>query len=259
MANEILTPPGRIVQAVIFEGIKTNQMNQPLVGKNGQPYEEYYFNLAVPKTDPDWNRFWTELGQIAVAEFPRGEYTQGDFNWKVKDGDQKADKEGFAGHWIICCKTRRMVPAYKAQGAGGQFVQLTSRDQIKAGDYARVSIYVKGNDTPGRLGLYLNHQMIEHLGYGEPIHTGPNPGDVFNQPAALPPGASATPVAGAVPPMAGQPVAAPALPAVGQQPVTAPQAAPALPAVGQPMAAPAIPLPMRSLLSPSVSRPGLPL
>src|SRR3546814_1399507 len=45
-------------------------------------------------------------------------------------------------------------------------------------------------------GIYVNGLMFQRCGFGEPIVTGPSAAEVFATPAgALPPGASATPVA----------------------------------------------------------------
>ena len=49
-------------------------------------------------------------------------------------------------------------------------------------------------------GVYLNHSMVEFIGHGVEIITGPDAAAVFGgAPGALPAGASATPVAPATP------------------------------------------------------------
>jgi hypothetical protein len=54
--------------------------------------------------------------------------------------------------------------------------------------------------TGAQAGIYLNPNIVRLLGFGERIMSGPTPDQAFaDRPAALPAGASATPVAGPMP------------------------------------------------------------
>jgi len=74
--------------------------------------------------------------------------------------------------------------------------QLLDPDVVKLGYYIEVAGSVEGNNNQGNPGVYLNHSMVALAGYGEEIHTGPDASSVGFGGAALPPGASATPVGG---------------------------------------------------------------
>ena len=234
--SEILTPVGRIVQGILFKGNTTNQKGQLLTDKSGNPREEFYLNLALPKTEASTQEFINQLQQIAIQEFPNQEYNKPDFNWKIIDGDTRSDKVGFAGHMIVKFKTGFMVPVYKSNGTG--FTQLVSADQVKVGDWVRIKANV--NKCPDPAGLYMNHQMIEHVGYGEAITNAPAPGSVFTQPAVLPQGVSQTPVGAAVAPMAPMAPAAPMAPMAPVQQQVAPTFASM--GVGVPLGQPAAPV-----------------
>jgi hypothetical protein len=144
---------------------------------------------------------------------------------------------------------------------------------IKRGYFVRVNVYVNGNgvkpnETNKKPGIYLSPNLVELVGYGEEIQSGPDAADRFGKagaPVYLPPGMSATPVAGAgaavgaLPGLPGIPgaasvpalpgVAVPALPALpGLPPVPgAPVGLPALPGLppvpGAPVGLPALPVP----------------
>ena len=229
MSTQIVTAPGRIVWGNPLTGREKKDNSGQRVLKDGKPVLEYQFGLAIPKDQ------FAELGaamqQEAAAACPQG--IPADFAFKTKDGDTGVDgrgnplnqKTGYAGCFVIACSTEFPIPVYKREGSA--FVQLTQG--VKTGDYARVQLTINGHGRAvGKMGakpgLYLNPNMVEFLGYGEEIRGAANPDDAFGEPvAALPQGASATPVAsGPAPSFGTQPLQ--------QQPPAAPQAPSAPPA-----------------------------
>lgn len=215
---DILTPVGRMVQGHPFDEQTKDAKGNPLLVKTGpnigQPRVEYFLAIAVPKTDPQYAAFFQQIQLTAQAGFPGGESQLPTFAWKIKDGDDPKykDKIGFPGHWVINCSGGFQPKVFTAGGAS----QIVDSKQIKRGDYVRVYLSVRGNGQPAsQAGVYLNPSMVELVGYGEEIISGPSGDAVFGAtPAALPAGASATPVASATPIAAGAPsVAAPVPPA----------------------------------------------
>ncbi len=255
---DILTPVGRLVAGDVFKANTTDPQGNPLTIKSGpnagQPRTEYFFAVAIPKTDPTYNtEVMAKLQTAAQAGFPTmfgadGQCVRPDFAWKIVDGDSNIPnqnntipntKEGYPGHWVLSFKGGFAPKVYTK---GGEAV-ITDPTQIKKGYYVRVYGRVGANGNQQKPGVYLNPSMVELVGYGEEIISGPDGGAVFGgTPAAnLPAGASATP-------LAGTPIAAPgavpgAVPAATPAPAAVPNAMPApvatTPAPGVPAATPA--------------------
>jgi hypothetical protein len=192
--------------------------------------------IAIPKTDPGFDALYQTIYNEARQSFPSLFDAQGNcinpkFAFKVTDGDSQVpntrgtkpcDREGFPGHWILNFSGGYAPKCYTAGGAE----LITDPNMIKRGYYIRIYGSVKGNGSQQQPGIFLNHSMVELVGYGEEIVSGPDGSAIFGgQPAGqLPAGASSTPVAPSTP-MA-QPGNAPAAPATPNAPAT-PAAQPA--------------------------------
>jgi len=237
--TDILTPVGRLVAGDVFKANTTDAQGRPLTIKSGpnagQPRTEYYFALAIPKTDPSYDaEVMQKLQATAKAGFPtmfdaNGQCVRPDFAWKVVDGDSNipnqnntipSTKEGYPGHWVLSFKGGFPPKVYSK---GGEAV-ITDPEQVKRGYYVRVYGSVAANGDNQKPGVYLNPSMVELVGYGDEINNGPDGVAVFGgAPAAnLPAGASATPVAPTTPIAQLSAVAVPAVPGAAPQPA-APQ------------------------------------
>lgn len=258
---DILTPVGRLVAGDVFKANTTDQQGRPLTIKSGpnagQPKVEYYFAVAIPKTDPTYNtEVMEKLKAAAKAGFPTmfdaaGNCNRPDFAWKIVDGDSNvpnqnntipSSKEGYPGHWVISFKGGFAPKVYTK---GGEAV-ITDPEAIKRGYYIRVYGSVAANGEMQKPGVYLNPSMVEFVGYGEEIISGPDGASVFGgAPAAnLPAGASVTPLAGTPMAMPSQMPAAPAAPAAAPMPNVQPAQDflnPPAPAAPTPPPAPAAP------------------
>lgn len=258
---EILTPVGRMVQGDCFKPDTTDADGNPLTIKSGpnmgQPTQKYFVAIAIPKTDPGLPALIATINQVAQRDFPtlfneQGQCLQPAFSFKQTDGDSQVpnkknirpcDREGFPGNWIFAWQVPSAPECYSAGGVS----VLTEPGSIKRGHYIRIHGYATGNKSAQNPGVYLNPKMIELVAFGEEINSGPDGATVFGGApvGALPPGASATPIAGAPLAMPAQAGAAPvaALGTPGQAPaavqpahdfVTAAAVAPAPPAAGPP-------------------------
>lgn len=239
------SPVGRLVQGTVDEPqTKDAQGNLRVVktGPNaGQPNPQYFIGVAFPKADPqgEFAQFYNLLVQQAAADFPNlfpqgptGACVHPQFAFKVIDGDgmdtsgkPNNTKEGFAGHWVV-----RFASSYPPRcfyaGKYAAHEQIQEKGVIRRGYYVRVNGTVEGNGNPQRPGLYVNLDMVELAAYGPEIVSGPDASQAFaGGPAALPPGASATPLA------------APTGAAPGFTPPAGPQPS-GLPQPGVPMAGP---------------------
>lgn len=223
---DILTPVGRLVQGSCFEGDNTNMDGAPLLVKSGpnvgQPRTEYFIAIAIPKTDPALPAMMAKIQAEARRGFPQffdagGNCILPTFAWKIIDGDSQVPntrgvkpctREGFPGHMVFNMSGGFAPKCYTTDTPPRAIVDPKG---IKRGDYIRVYGSVAANMNATKPGLYLNHNMIQLIGHGQEIVTGPQAADVFAGAVALPPGASATPVApaAALAPV-GMPGAAPA-------------------------------------------------
>lgn len=252
------TPVGRLVQGSVDEAQTTDAQGNPRVVKTGpnagQPNPQYFIAVAFPKDDPQgkFSEFYGVLARKAAADFPNlfpnaaaGDYTPAhpNFSMKVIDGDgidtngkPNAEKVGFAGHWVVRFASG-YAPRVYDNGKYGPHDQIQEKGFIKRGHYVRVSGTVEGNGNAQRPGLFVNLDMVERYALGEEIISGPDAGEAFAAPAALPTGA-------VVP--AGNPAPAAAMPPSAAAPAPVPAsapAAPATPAATTPAAPPAAPAP----------------
>jgi len=244
----LTTPVGRLVAGSVYNANTTDWQGAPLVTKTGpnagQPRSEYFFAVAIPKgTEQHWSQ--TPWGQIiytaAVGGFPNGEPQRPDFAWKITDGDSQvpnksgkipAQKEGYAGHWVIGFSSAYAPGIVNADGTQ----QIVEPDAIKTGYYVQVAGSCEPNRNPGNPGVYMNHKFVALVGYGEEIHSGPDASTMGFGGQALPPGASATPLAGGFNPQQPNPAGVPApqqMPAPASSPA---QVAPYAQPTAQPQA-----------------------
>ncbi|MFM6929946.1 MAG: hypothetical protein ACKOX6_15860 [Bdellovibrio sp.] len=199
---------GRIVWVAgdLFKGkVKTDQnTRQPIIDqKTGQPKQEYGFGLAIPKSTlnaQDPNNIWYVMNAEAASLY-QGRQVPPNFAMKYKDGDGVdqngvpfAQREGYAGCIVLACTTAIPIKFFRFEN--GQNFQVN--DGIKCGDYVNVQLSVKAHPAigQGKPGLYLNPNAVQFLGYGKEIVNTPSGDQLFGtQAPALPPGASATPIA----------------------------------------------------------------
>ena len=184
---DILTPVGRLVQGSPYEPQTTDAEGRPLVIKNGpnagQPRKDFFMAIAIPKTDPGYLDIWTKIHATAQRDFPTLFDTAGNcvnpkFAFKVIDGDSNipnqkgilpSSREGFPGHWVLYFSSGFAPKCYSKGGAE----QLMDPNSIKRGYYIRIYGSVVGNGSQQQPGVYLNHSMLELVGYGEESATGP--------------------------------------------------------------------------------------
>jgi hypothetical protein len=215
---DFVTPVGRLVGGSPFECQEKDAMGNPLTIKTGpnagQPTVRYFMALAIEKNNPEVGQLMATMAQVAQQSFPSlfdasGNCVYPNFSWKFDDGDSTtpnkkgiapSSRQGYPGHWVF--KFSGSMPP-KVYSAGG-VQELTDPNSIKRGYFIRVGGSVKGNGNATNPGLYLNYRGVELAGYGEEIHVGPDPKQMFgSQPTQLPTGASTTPPMSQPSPFAG--------------------------------------------------------
>ena len=254
----LMTPVGRLVQGDVFKGNNKDGEGNPLLYKSGpnagQPRSQWFIGLAIDKSlsnqffvDLEGNQphavqqmdIWQVAQMIARQSFPNLFDAQGNchnpqFSFKIVDGDGvdsngkiNADREGFAGCWVLKFSNCFEPKCYDENNTG---ILSAESGRPKRGDYIRVVFEMTGNDSAQRPGLYFNHSMVQFIAYGDPIVGGPDGAAMFGAAPVgqLPQGASTTPRAPVGAPAAPTPQGAPAAPQP-TAPAPAPQGAPATP------------------------------
>ena len=213
--------------------------------KTGQKIMQVSFGLAVPKPNPqstpegaaNFTNLWTAIHTEGAKQ--GFQYPNPKFAWKFDDGDGRKDDgsefpETYKGCIVLKLSTRLPLNLFK-RNPDGSYVQITP-EQIKAGDYVRVNLSIKGHPAPNP-GLYMNPAGVAFLGYGDAIvTTAQDPKNMFGAgPFNMPQGASSTPIGTNVQfPQAQQPMQAPQFGGM-QQPQAYPQNPQGFPQAQQPM------------------------
>lgn len=274
------SPIGRIVQGnglvgnpQFIQGTQT-----PKLGGNGQQQVNWYVSVAFDKANPKTGEMivaiQTEAARLFPGLFPYGYQPaaradtqppihaggciRSDFAFKIVDGDgydangkAHALKEGWKGCWILKISTyagaMRIVDGLNNNAAITEVGNLPG--QIKTGDFVVCCLDISSNgwkgDAQSKPGIYMNPDLLQRTGGGDPIVSGPNVDEMLRDVATatggyVPAGMTTTPTVAALPGAVGLP--APLQPAgsAGALPVIPPvNALPGLPAPLQ--AAPAAP------------------
>lgn len=205
MPTELTTSVGRIVWGHPAKARpKTdNKTKLPVLGADGQPRQQWAFGVAFDKASFQAG-IWPAMAAEAATLFPQG--VPPAFSWKWTDGDT-VDREGkpfnirpgYAGCYVLAISTELQAPPiFKL--VNGAYQQMPG-EAIKCGDFVSVGLMLKANvptDKTQTPGLYVNPTAIEFVGYGEEIVSANavDPMATFKGAQhALPPGASATPMA----------------------------------------------------------------
>jgi hypothetical protein len=204
--KDILFPVGRLVEGSLTKPQTTDMEGRPLTVKSGantgQARVDYYFAVAIPKgNEQPWAQtpWGAIIYQAGVDAFPN-HVASPTFAWKVKDGDSRIpnaknkipqDKEGFKGHWIVNFSSGFAPKTFNSNGTA-----VVDPESIKLGHYVQVFANVDGNGSALKPGVFINHSMVSHSGFGPEIYVGPDPTAVGFGQAPAPAGMSATPVAG---------------------------------------------------------------
>lgn len=208
----LTTPVGRMVMGSLYTPETTDMLGKPLVVRSGpnagQPKVQYFFAVAFPKgQEQHWaqTEWGAKIYAHAKAEFPAGNADNPTFAWKIVDGDstvlnennkRPCDREGYKGHWVVSF-TSGFAPKICNKDASAAILEP---DAVKPGYYVQVNCDVSGNGGPPNAGIFINPSIVALAAYGEEIHFGPNIASAGFGTAALPQGASLTPIASFVPP-----------------------------------------------------------
>jgi len=208
-------PVARVVSGNLYKGNDKDAEGKPLTVKTpgpdfGKPRLDYYFAIAIPKgAEQHWaaTEWGAKLWAVGHAAFPNIASSPA-FSWKVKDGDSQipnkkgkkpCDQPGHPGHWVVGLSSG-FAPKVAVLDSKGEAVWNSQEGLINPGDFVEAQATTSGNGSASQPGIYINHSAVCLRGYGERINTGVDLGSIGFGTAALPAGASLTPLAGAMPP-----------------------------------------------------------
>lgn len=269
-------PPGRFVGGSMTEPKTTDAENKPLVYKSGpkagQPRQVFDFAAAIPKAPgqthwankpADWDTnpataglpYWGEIiWALGNTAFPGIANVVPTFAWKVTDGDsvipnkrkkRPCDQEGYPGNWVLWFSSEFAPRTFNANGTAP-----IDPKSIKPGHFIQVAGTVDTNASDNQPGVFLNHSLVAHAGFGPEIFFGPDPTQAGFGKGAAPAGMSQTPVGG---------LPAAAAPLTAAAPLPSPGPAIALPAPAPVVAAaPTVVQPHPGILNAGAPVPGAP-
>jgi hypothetical protein len=259
MTTQFTAPTGRMLWGSPFtpSTLTEDDNKTPKRDKvTGEVLVEYSFGVAYAKNDPAWPAFYALLKAEDKAAWPQYHGPDGNklpgvaFADKITDGDGHNTKgvdlktrDGYAGHWVVKYASRFPPTCYAY--ANGAWVQMTDPKGIKPGYFVQVNGSTASNNATGtqKAGMYRNVNMVAFIAYGAEIQSGGDPNEAFGTaaPPALPPGASATPLAPSAPMPAAPGVAMPPQPPSVTPPAPVTSVAPPA-ALSAPPAAPTAPI-----------------
>jgi hypothetical protein len=204
--NQILLPPGRIVQGDLYEPQTKDNQGNPLTTKTGpnagKPRINYFAGMAIPKTPgaTHWaHEPWgAKIWQFGHASWPQGQAQNPSFAWKIEDGDspipnkngrKNSESEGMPGHWIVGVSSSFPPKIFDERGE-----PMLQPGLVKRGYWCETLISIASNENSLNPGLYLNHQMFAYRAPGKEIQGGPDARAVGFGRAALPAGVTAQPL-----------------------------------------------------------------
>ena len=192
MANNFVTPVGRIVQGSVFKKLTKDQRGNALQFKDKTPRESTYIGLAIAKNHAGYAGLMAFIDAEAKAVWPQGQTTYNTFNWKIYDGDdpKHQEQEGFAGHSVLRLTSNFGITIYAQDGR----TVLTDPTSVKCGDYVEALISVASNRDTKEPGLYLNFHAVRLVGYGTEIVSVDYSKHFADRPAQMPQGASPSPI-----------------------------------------------------------------
>lgn len=265
---------GRLVWGSLTEPVLKDMDGKPYLDSEGKPAPRWQFGVAfekhavgqhfgtlIPPKIADsagpahggWS-LGSKLWTLATRLFPGGEYNSRDFSWKIVDGDSTevslkskrkippCKREGFPGCWVVTFSSGFAPKCYNADGSAA-----IDPNAIKVGHYVQIAGTIDRN-TGKSPGMYVNHGMVAHAGYGPEISIGLDASAVGFGQAPLPAGAQSAPIASFTPPPAASAAPAPVAPAAPAA-YTPPAPTVAVPQVATPVPQTAV-VPSQNFIAP---------
>jgi hypothetical protein len=204
-------PIGRLISGDVYKGQDKDYQGNPKLDKQGQPTISFYMGVAIAKTpnvpweQESWGQVIMDVARKGVPgsfDPQTGQLFPGrPFATKVTDGDSQVpnqnnkkpcDMEGAPGHWIL--NFNNGFAPKVCDKTGTKFI--AEEGVVKRGDYVQVVGSIAPNTDNRNPGVFLNHEVVAHSGYGEEIYSGVDIASAGLGQGPAPAGMSTTPVGG---------------------------------------------------------------
>lgn len=154
-ARKCITPAGRLSFPHIFE------MAEDLDGKL-----KYSCSILMPKDTADLTNLKKVINTAAMEQWgaDRSKWPK-DLRYPIRDGDEKSDIPGYAGHWYITAKAPKMRPGV----VNRHREPITDPQEAYAGVNGILSVIAFAYDKGSNKGVSFNLQNVLILGGGEPF------------------------------------------------------------------------------------------
>lgn len=218
------SPVGRLVKGAPSRGYGLDDTGNPKKFKSGihmgEPRTDYYMGVAFEKNGPGVEEF-IQLMKDTAAEHVPVESKLPDFSFKITDGDstkpnkknkRPCDQEGYPGCHVVAFSNTKVAVCFTAGGAS-----VIPAEEVKTGFYVCVAGSICGH-AGSNPGLYMNHEAVELVAFGDEITTRPTGTELFggSRDVVLPAGARKTPSAPKTAPR--QPSSGPKPPPIDESP-----------------------------------------
>ena len=154
---------------------KKDDAGNVVIGKDGKPVVQYSVQIRVPKKtkggaeNPDVARI-KEKQKAAALDFFKGKLPPS-LKMPLRDGDEEAEfkeDDTLKGcYFFNCSSLKKPDVAGTERDIDGKLVRL-SEDEIKSGDYGRVTVRFYGFNQKSR-GVAVGLGNIQKLEDGEPL------------------------------------------------------------------------------------------
>lgn len=133
----------------------------------GAAAPKYSIVMLFPKKGSDMKPLENAIDKAGVDFFGADKKKwPKDFLSPIKDGDEKSDQPGYAGHWVVnASSSKDYRPAVMDRDGTSP---ITEDDQtFYAGCWARALVFATGYDYLGKKGVTLRLQAVQKLADGE--------------------------------------------------------------------------------------------
>lgn len=149
--------------------------NGNVVTKDGKPVLQYSVQIRIPKKtkagadNPDV-ALLKEKQKAAALEFFKGKLPP-NLKWPLRDGDEEAEfkeDDSLKGYYFFNCSSLKKPDVVGTERDIDKKLVRLAEDEIKSGDYGRVTVRFYGFDQKSR-GVAVGLGNIQKLEDGEPL------------------------------------------------------------------------------------------
>lgn len=157
--NQVKTPTFRLSFPALFAP-RLNKMNPSATPKYGM-------TMLIPKTE-NIQPLKDAMKQAVVDKWG-ADQTKWPKNLHnpIQDGDEKADWDGYEGHWFIRCTTQIQPPVY-----GPDCTPVKDQKSVYAGCYCRAMVHTFAWENTGKRGVSFGVDAVQKVRDGEPFTGG---------------------------------------------------------------------------------------